>query len=393
MNKNNLKIILIIIIIDFIFSQLFLLDFLNKKKEQAYKDIAENRISNSEYGYGFKKNATFNSVYQDIVYEINTNNLGFRDFSNRNLNKNKNYSIIIGDSFVEGVGLIYDDTITGLLNSKLTKEQFSNFEFLNAGVASYSTYIYLKKIKSVLNANKWLKVSSVVVLHDKSDLRDDLIYLKMNKPSEFEIVDMKYKNRRKYFFYEDLKNYSFWRFYRKQTIIGLLLDNIGNRIEDFFRNLRDRYKLASKNNKNFFEINKYQIRAIRSVNSMKSTKKFYYNKKKWNDEGIKSLNFTIENLLKLKNYLNTINIKLYVLLYPYSYEILEDNPRLLYLNSVIPKLEENNINYLNTYPKFFIGDIYKNIDNFYIYNDIHYNKLGNLLLTDIIFDEIYKREN
>ena len=69
MNKNNLKIILIIIIIDFIFSQLFLLDFLNKKKEQAYKDIAENRISNSEYGYGFKKNATFNSVYQDIVYE------------------------------------------------------------------------------------------------------------------------------------------------------------------------------------------------------------------------------------------------------------------------------------------------------------------------------------
>ena len=116
---------------------------------------------------------------------------------------------------------------------KLTKEQFSNFEFLNAGVASYSTYIYLKKIKSVLNANKWLKVSSVVVLHDKSDLRDDLVYLKMNKPSEFEIVDMKYKNRRKYFFYEDLKNYSFWRFYRKQTIIGLLLDNIGNRIEDF----------------------------------------------------------------------------------------------------------------------------------------------------------------
>ena len=393
MNKNNLKIILIIIIIDFIFSQLFLLDFLNKKKEQAYKDIAENRISNSEYGYGFKKNVTFNSVYQDIVYEINTNNLGFRDFSNRNLNKNKNYSIIIGDSFVEGVGLIYDDTITGLLNSKLTKEQFSNFEFLNAGVASYSTYIYLKKIKSVLNANKWLKVSSVVVLHDKSDLRDDLVYLKMNKPTEFEIVDMKYKNRRKYFFYEDLKNYSFWRFYRKQTIIGLLFDNIGNRIEDFFRNLRDRYKLASKNNKNFFEINKYQIRAIRSVNSMKSTKKFYYNKKKWNDEGIKSLNFTIENLLKLKNYLNTINIKLYVLLYPYSYEILEDNPRLLYLNSVIPKLEENNINYLNTYPKFFIGDLYKNIDNFYIYKDIHYNKLGNLLLTDIIFDEIYKREN
>ena len=77
-----------------------------------------------------------------------------------------------------------------------------------------------------------------MVLHDKSDLLDDLAYLKMNKPSEFEIEDRKYENRRKHSFYEDLKNYNFWRFYRKQTMIGLLLDNIGNRIEDFFRNLR-----------------------------------------------------------------------------------------------------------------------------------------------------------
>ena len=103
------------------------------------------------------------------------------------------------------------------------------------------------------------------------------------------------------------------------------------------------------------------------------------------------INFTIENLLRLKNFLSIKNIKLYVLLYPYSYEILEDKPRILYLNSVIPKLKENNINYLNVYPKFFIGDLYKNIDNFYIYNDIHYNKHGNKLLADIIFDEIYKK--
>ena len=73
----------------------------------------------------------------------------------------------------------------------------------------------------------------------------------------------------------------------------MLLDNIGNRIEDFFRNLRDRYKLASKNNKNFFEIKKYQIRAIRSVNSMKNTKKFYYNKKK--------LGVKIFSIIKKKN--------------------------------------------------------------------------------------------
>ena len=391
MNKSHIKIIFLIIIIDFAFSQLFMLDFLNRKKEQAYKNIAENRISNKDYRYGFKKNVTFNTIYKDIIYEISTNNLGFRDSENRNLTKQKKYSIIIGDSFVEGVGLNYSDTITGLLNNKLTEEQYSNFEFLNAGVASYSTYIYLKKIESVLNANKWLDVKSVVLLHDKSDLRDDFIYLKWNKPSEFENEDYKYKSRRMTLFYDDLKNYNFWRFYRTQTIIGLFLDIVGNNLEDFFRNQRDRYKLAKKYNQNFFDVEKYQIRAIRSVNNMSNIKKFYYNNKTWNTEGVRSLNFTIENLLRLKNFLSIKNIKLYVLLYPYSYEILEDKPRILYLNSLIPKLEESNINYLNVYPKFFIGDLYKNIDNFYIYNDIHYNKLGNLLLTDIIFDEIYKK--
>ena len=391
MNKSHIKIIILIIIIDFAFSQLFMLDFLNKKKEQAYKNIAENRISNKDYRYGFKKNVTFNTIYKDIIYEISTNNLGFRDSENRNLIKNKKYSIIIGDSFVEGVGLNQSDTITGLLNNKLNDEQYSNFEFLNAGVASYSTYIYLKKIESVLNANEWLDVKSVVLLHDKSDLRDDLTYIKWNKPTEFENEDVKYKSRRMSLFYDDLKNYNFWRFYRTQTIIGLFLDKVGNGLEDFFRNQRDRYKLAKKYNQNFFDVKKYQIRAIRSVNNMSNIKKFYYNNKTFNIEGVKSLNFTIENLLRLKNFLSIKNIKLYVLLYPYSYEILEDKPRILYLNSVIPKLKENNINYLNVYPKFFIGDLYKNIDNFYIYNDIHYNKHGNKLLADIIFDEIYKK--
>ena len=391
MNKSHIKIIFLIIIIDFAFSQLFMLDFLNKKKELAYKNIAENRISNKDYRYGFKKNVTFNTIYKDIIYKISTNNLGFRDSENRSLIKSKKYSIIIGDSFAEGVGLNYSDTITGLLNNKLNDEQYSNFEFLNAGVASYSTYIYLKKIESVLNANKWLDVKSVVLLHDKSDLRDDFTYLKWNKPSEFENEDYKYKSRRMTLFYDDLKNYNFWRFYRTQTIIGLFLDTVGNNLEDFFRNQRDRYKLAKKYNQNFFDVEKYQIRAIRSVNNMSNIKKFYYNNKTWNTEGVKSLNFTIENLLRLKNFLSIKNIKLYVLLYPYSYEILEDKPRILYLNSLIPKLEESNINYLNVYPKFFIGDLYKNIDNFYIYNDIHYNKHGNKLLADIIFDEIYKK--
>ena len=55
--------------------------------------------------------------------------------------KKKNYSIIIGDSFVEGVGLAYDDTLTAILNKKLSKKEFEKFEFLNAEFHLFSIYI------------------------------------------------------------------------------------------------------------------------------------------------------------------------------------------------------------------------------------------------------------
>ena len=391
MNTNNLKIILIIIILDFILSQLFVLDFLNKEKELAYKNILENRVPNNNYKYTFAKNKTFNSSYKDFIYEINTNNLGFRDKANRYLNKNKEYTIIIGDSFVEGVGLNYDETIVGLLNNKLNKATYEKFEFLNAGVSSYSSYIYLRKIRQILKNNDWLKVKSVVLLHDKSDLRDDLAYLEMNEYEKFNFKKIKYSNRRKYFFYEDLKNLNFWRFYRKQTMIGLLTDNIGNRLENFLRDTRDRYKLAKKINQSFFKVEKYKIRAIRSTTNMSNIKNFYYDEVRWAEEGTKSINFTIKNFLELKNFLNSKNINLYILLYPYSYEILDDVPKSRYLDSIIPRLNVSKINYINTYPKFFDGDLYKNIDNFYIYNDIHYNKAGNSIIADTIFNEIYQK--
>ena len=101
-------------------------------------------------------------MYFGHHYVVHTNNLGFRDKAVRNLDSKKEYSILIGDSFVEGVTLNYEKTIVGILNSKIKKD-IKSFEFLNAGVASYSSYIYLKKIKTVLTENPWLKINSIFV--------------------------------------------------------------------------------------------------------------------------------------------------------------------------------------------------------------------------------------
>ena len=181
--------ILYLITFDFVVSQLFLLDILYKKKIEIFKSDIENRVPHKEYKYTFKKNSEFIARYDHKYslrdYLISTNNLGFRDKEIRTLKKDKNYSIIIGDSFVEGVGLAYDDTLTAILNKKLSKKEFEKFEFLNAGVASYSQYIYKKKIMDVINKNKWLKVKSVVILYDKSDIADNTSFY--NQPKNFPI--------------------------------------------------------------------------------------------------------------------------------------------------------------------------------------------------------------
>ena len=162
--------------IDLSFTQLYLLKFYYKSIEKQYVSDLENRIPNKNYKYTFKKKSSFESNYLGHKYTVKTNDLGFRDKEIRNLNRNNLYTIVIGDSFVEGVGLEYKDTLVAKLNSKLSKNKILNYEFLNAGVSSYSPYIYQRKVIGVIEEHPWLKIDRVILLLDKSDVPDELNY-------------------------------------------------------------------------------------------------------------------------------------------------------------------------------------------------------------------------
>ena len=57
------------------------------------------------------------------VYSISTNSLGFKDKTNRqiSLKTDKKRLVFIGDSFTEGLGLIYEKTFVGLIDETLKK--------------------------------------------------------------------------------------------------------------------------------------------------------------------------------------------------------------------------------------------------------------------------------
>jgi len=380
------------IIIDFILSQLFLIDILYHKKISTFKNDIENRIPNLNYNYDFRKNVSFESRYNNgfnnLDYKIHTNNLGFRDSSIRTLDQNKTYSIVIGDSFVEGTGLRYEDTLVAKLNNKLNSKQFKNYEFLNAGVASYSSYIYKKKIKWLLNNIDWLNVNSVIILYDKSDLHDDLNYL--DKPEVFSIKKREFKNPKKEKLKKDIKNFKIGSIITEQTMIGIFYREIlGASLENFIQHIKFRIELSNGFNSNIFKLNKAQTNTLYSTHQYKWLQKYFY-KPHWNDEGIKSINFAFDNFNELKIFLDEKNIKLYIVVYPWPFELLDQDVSKKYLRHVESKFSESKINNIFIYEEFNEGNIAENIFKYYIPKDIHFNKEGNLILSDKIYTRLLK---
>lgn len=357
-----------------------MLSFLEKDLISANKESYENRIFNKNYNYTFKKLVQFNSHYDGNIYNISTNDLGFRDSKNIPLDRKKTFSIVIGDSFVEGVGLDYPDTIVGMLNKKLENTEF---KFLNAGVASYSTYIYLKKIQNIIKTNPDLKIKDVIVFLDKSDVYDDENFL--NKPEEFENTKGKFINQRKEDFYNDLKSLSLWRFYTKQTISGKLIKMTTDLLENFTSNLSKRYTISKKLNKNYFKVSNLEVRAIKSINN-KPFIKAWYEDNLWDNKTKKNINFSIENLKTLKIFLIKKNINLIVVLYPWSFEIDNKKLRNKYLDFILPLLKVNELKTHVIYNEFLSGNIYENIGKNFLYNDIHYNSDGNKIITNSLIN-------
>lgn len=382
----------ILIILDFIFSQLFLLDILYKKKLSTFKNDITYRVPDKEFRYTFKKNSRFETRYNYgssyIDYLIHTNNLGFRDSSVRDLNKKKNYSIIIGDSFVEGTGLEHKDTLVALLNKKLGLKNFKKFEFLNAGVASYSPYLYKRKIESIINTNKWLKVNSVVILYDKSDVGDNLQYL--DKPESFSTEQKEYKNPKKEKLFKDLKNLKFGSILTEQTMIGIVYREIlGASVEKLIKNLKFRKNLSKQNNVSLFQIKKEKLNTMYAIDQYDWLQKYFY-EDFWENEGKKSIDFAFENFGELKSFLDNKNINLYIVVYPWPFDLKDSNIRKKYLDYLNLKFSENNFNNLIIYDEFLKGDVDQNIFKYYLPKDVHFNREGNLILQEKIYKTLLK---
>ena len=102
-------------------------------------------------------------------YQIYTNSLGFVDEINRDvpLKKSGKRILILGDSFMEGVGYPWHQTVPGILSDRFKKQ---GVELLNGAVISYSPKIYYLKLKHFLEMG--LEIDELYVFIDISDIID-----------------------------------------------------------------------------------------------------------------------------------------------------------------------------------------------------------------------------
>ena len=370
--KKSCFIILAYLTLDIIFFSLLPNDI----KTKIYNNRAH-RIKSFYYHHDFRPNASFVDQWGFNKVIINTNNLGFKDSKIRDVIFKKKNILFIGDSFTEGVGLKFEDSYVGIISKKLKKNN-QDIEVLNAAVQSYSPAIYLSKIYNILERKK-MPITDIVLMVSGGDFHDD--YFRYTGVDKNFIV-----------MHEDPTNkylIKLINFYKSHTLLYQFISRvtpvrgIPYLIKTTFFEDKKNLEIIEKNKSN---------KEILNMKFLKNKDfQYFYDDEIFNEWGknaiLKSLNF-LERTIEITS---KKNIKL-TILYAKEPNLILKEPNQEVLNFILDKfkkLEQNNVKfyYINTYDSLY-KDKFEKYKNLFYINDNHWNKRGNMLVSDEILKKI-----
>ncbi len=107
------------------------------------------RCSNPYYHHDFLPNQNVETTWGTRRYRIFTNSLGFRDGTVRDVSlaSKQKRILLMGDSYIEGMGMPYQDSVAGILGESLKAD---GIEVLNAAALSYSPKLYFLKTRYLI---------------------------------------------------------------------------------------------------------------------------------------------------------------------------------------------------------------------------------------------------
>jgi hypothetical protein len=132
------------------------------------------RCPNPYYHHDFRTNQNAGTEWGNRKYRVFTNSLGFRDGTVRDvpLVSKRKRILLMGDSFLEGMGVTYENSVAGILGESLKADAT---EVLNAAALSYSPKLYFLKTRYLIE-QRHLTFDELYVFIDISDPHDEIIY-------------------------------------------------------------------------------------------------------------------------------------------------------------------------------------------------------------------------
>ena len=316
------------------------------------------RIDHKFYHHTLKKNVNYSKASGFNGYHILcTDNHGFKYKCNSK--RGKKFKIaFLGDSFVEGLALDYEDTFVGIYENK------KEVSVANLGVTSYSPNIYLSKMKFLLDNN--YKFEHLVLFIDISDLYDDNTFYKINENLSVTEKNAEGKN---------LKRRKFLRNNFPLTNYYMFVIKMNNRIN------KEILPLKSEN-PNFND--KASLKAKWSYQTTDILDGY--------DEPIsKTQSEMIQTMTTLFELLEKNQIKLSLVVYPWPQQLQYDKRNSKHVEMWKSYCEGKCYKFINFFPYFFdekekksFLEVYK---KYYFWNDVHFNAEGNRVIAQKLIKE------
>ena len=313
------------------------------------------RIKHKIFHHSLLPSLDANENWGLTTYRMCTDKNGFKSNCKKILSSETSFDIaFIGDSFTEGIGMIYEDSFVGMF-----AESYPNIKVANLGVGSYSPTIYRVKLEHLIENG--YSFNHVVVFIDISDIHDELRYFRDSKG--FVYNNQPILNKINNYV---TKNFSLFTF-AYLSVKNLLIGETGlrnNFIKDPFTHYRGEwtYNISSNN---------------------------------YGDLGVTGLiDKAVLEMTLLSKFLERNNIKLSLGVYPWPNQISEmarnktdSNLQVdIWRNFCINKCEK----FINIFPKYYnlikkssVDEVYK---NYFIKDDVHYNREGNRLIKEALLE-------
>ena len=331
--------------------------FFNEKEVDRIYKASYYRTPHPCFHHGLVQNMAVEGVWGDIKYPLYTNSFAFKDSSvfEAKQDLNKKQVVFIGDSFTEGVGVVYEDTFFGQMRKEFAKND--SIELWNAGCISYSPFLYYNKIKYYTEIEN-LKIDYLFVFIDGSDIQDEINY-KDHQPK----CDEKFVPKAgtiEYYRYNIRDDKSLFDIYKNHSLLIRLISNTSKKI---FTN--------EESDKN--------IKYINNRLAWIDNEEVY---QEWGKEGIKLAENYMQELVKL---CSEKNIKLTIAVYPWPGMINNHKRQLDIWENFAQK---NNTPLINLFIPFAqkvketsLNEVSK---KYFIEGDGHWNKKGHELVKESI---------